>query len=70
MLYLGLTELPKFQTIIQNSLSKVGATRYSGMMLITTKNRFPFVGEVNPDLGTYVTLKVIERIFIEIAQEE
>ena len=40
------------------------------MMLITTKNRFPFVGEVNPDLGTYVTLKVIERIFIEIAQEE
>lgn len=39
-------------------------------MLITTKNRLPFVGEVNPDLGTYVTLKVIERIFIEIAQEE
>jgi len=59
----------KFQPIIQNNLSKVGATRYWADA-ITAYNRIPLVAKVNPDLGTYVTQRAIHGIFIEIAQEE
>lgn len=59
----------KFQPIIQNSLEKVGATRYWNDA-ITAYNRIPLVGRVNPDLSAYVTEKAINGIFLEIAQEE
>lgn len=59
----------KFQPIIQNSLEKVGATRYWNDA-ITAYNRIPLVGKVNPDLSAYVTEKAINGIFLEIAQEE
>lgn len=59
----------KFQPIIQNSLSKVGATRY-WTDAITAYNSIPLVGKVNPDLSAYVTQKAIAGIFFEIAQEE
>lgn len=59
----------KFQPIIQNSLNKVGATRY-WTDAITAYNSIPLVGKVNPDLSSYVTQKAITGIFFEIAQEE
>jgi hypothetical protein len=59
----------KFQPIIQNSLSKVGATRYWGDV-INTYNKVPFVSHINPDLEAYVTQKAIDGLFVEIAQEE
>jgi hypothetical protein len=59
----------KFQPIIKNSLTKVGATRY-WTEAITAYNKIPFAGKVNPDLSTYVTQKAIAGIFFEIAQEE
>jgi hypothetical protein len=59
----------KFRPIIQNSLSKVGATKYWSDA-ITAYNKIPLVGQVNPDLSSYVTQKAIDGIFVEIAQEE
>lgn len=59
----------KFEPIIQNSLTKVGATRYWGDV-INRYNRIPLVSKINPDLEAYVTQKAIEGLFIEIAKEE
>jgi hypothetical protein len=59
----------KFSPIIQNSLNKVGATRY-WTDVINRYNQVPFVSKVNPDLKAYVTQKAIEGLFVEIAQEE
>ena len=59
----------KFSPIIENSLSKVGATRY-WTDVINRYNQVPFVSKVNPDLKAYVTQKAIEGLFVEIAQEE
>ncbi|WP_423146585.1 DUF4197 domain-containing protein [Rubrolithibacter danxiaensis] len=59
----------KFNPIIQNSLSKVGATRYWSDV-ITRYNQIPLVSKINPDLDEYVTQKAIEGLFFEIAQEE
>lgn len=59
----------KFQPIIQNSLNKVGATRYWSDAIIAY-NSIPLVGKVNPDLSSFVTEKAISGIFFEIAQEE
>jgi ribosomal protein L30/L7E len=59
----------KFQPVIQNSLSKVGATRYWSSA-VTSYNKIPLVTHVNPDLEGYVTQKAIDGLFVEIAQEE
>jgi hypothetical protein len=59
----------KFQPVVQNSLSNVGATRYWSDA-ITAYNKIPLVSKVNPDLNSYVTQKAIDGIFYEIAQEE
>lgn len=59
----------KFRPIIQSSLSRVGATKYWSDA-ITAYNKIPLVGQVNPDLSSYVTQKAIDGIFVEIAQEE
>ncbi|MBK0383080.1 DUF4197 domain-containing protein [Pedobacter sp. SD-b] len=59
----------KFRPIINNSLNKVGATRYWGD-LTSRYNKIPLVKPINTDLAGYVTDKAIDGMFIEIAQEE
>jgi len=59
----------KFKPIIQNSLSKVNATKYYGD-LVNSYNRIPLVQKVNPDLDEYATDKAIEGLFVMIAKEE
>jgi hypothetical protein len=59
----------KFSPIIQNSLGKVGATRYWGDM-VTRYNQIPLTADINPDLTGYVTQMAINGLFVEIAQEE
>lgn len=59
----------KFKPVIQNSLNKVGATRYYGDA-VTAYNKVPLVTKLNPDLSDYVTQKAIEGLFVEIAKEE
>ena len=59
----------KFQPIVQNSLTKVGATRYWGDV-VNTYNQVPFVTRINPDLEAFVTQKAIDGLFLEIAKEE
>jgi hypothetical protein len=59
----------KFRPVIQNSLDKVGATKYYADAA-KLYNKVPFVSKINPDLADYATQKAIEGLFIEIAQEE
>lgn len=59
----------KFKPVIQNSLSKVNATKYYGD-IVTRYNQIPFVQKVNPDLDDYATERAIEGLFVMIAKEE
>jgi hypothetical protein len=59
----------KFKPVIQNSLSKVNATKYYGD-IVSRYNQIPFVTKVNPDLDDYATDKAIEGLFVMIAKEE
>lgn len=59
----------KFSPIVNNSLSKVGATRYWSDVT-TNYNRLPLVKPINTDLTAYVTNKAIDGLFLEIAKEE
>lgn len=59
----------KFKPVVQNSLSKVNATKYYAD-LISTYNKIPFVQKMNPNLDDYATDKAIEGLFIMIAKEE
>lgn len=59
----------KFKPVIQNSLSKVNATKYYGD-LVGTYNKIPFVEKVNPSLDDYATGKAIDGLFLMIAKEE
>ncbi|SNR31711.1 MULTISPECIES: DUF4197 domain-containing protein [Hymenobacter] len=58
-----------FKPIIQQSLDKVGATRYY-TDLTTRYNRIPMVKPVQTDLNQYATGKAIDGLFTLIAQEE
>lgn len=58
-----------FKPVIQNSLNKVGATKYYSDAA-NSYNKIPFVGKVNPDISAYVTQKAIDGLFYEIALEE
>ncbi|MBS1772587.1 MAG: DUF4197 domain-containing protein [Bacteroidetes bacterium] len=58
-----------FRPIIQNSLNKVGATRYWSD-IFTTYNKIPLVTKVNPDLVAYVTERALNGLFVTIADEE
>lgn len=59
-----------FRPSVQNSLNKVGATRYYGE-LISSYNRFPTTrNKINPDLTEYVVEKAVDALFQQIAQEE
>jgi hypothetical protein len=59
----------KFKPVIQNSLSKVNATRYYGD-IVNTYNKIPLTEDVNPNLDDYATDKAIEGLFLMIAKEE
>jgi hypothetical protein len=59
----------KFKPVIQNSLSKVNATKYYGD-IVNRYNQIPLVQKVNPDLDEYATDKAIEGLFVMIAKEE
>lgn len=59
----------KFSPIIQQSLDKVGATRY-WTDVITAYNKIPTVQKINPDLNAYVTNKAMEALFNQIELEE
>ncbi|MBA4057953.1 MAG: DUF4197 domain-containing protein [Marivirga sp.] len=59
----------KFKPVIQNSLSKVSATRYYGD-IVNTYNKIPLTEDVNPNLDDYATDKAIEGLFLMIAKEE
>jgi hypothetical protein len=58
-----------FKPIVQNSLNKVGATKYY-TEAASAYNKVPFVTKVNPDISDYVMRKAIDGLFIEIAEEE
>ncbi|UYZ64313.1 DUF4197 domain-containing protein [Hymenobacter weizhouensis] len=58
-----------FKPIIQQSLDKVGATRYYAA-LTTRYNQIPLVRPVQTDLNQYATDKAIDGLFTLIAQEE
>lgn len=58
-----------FQPIIQQSLDKVGATRYY-TDLTTRYNMIPLVKPVETDLNKYATGKAIDGLFVLVAQEE
>ncbi len=58
-----------FRPQIQNSLNKVGATRYWSD-IITIYNKLPMVQKINPDLTGYVTERALNGLFITIADEE
>ena len=59
----------KFRPVIQNSLGKVGATKYWGDV-VNRYNQIPLTADINPDLASYVTQMAINGLFHEIAQEE
>jgi hypothetical protein len=59
----------KFKPVIQNSLSKVNATKYYSE-IVTRYNQIPTVQKVNPDLDDYATDRAIEGLFLMIAKEE
>jgi len=59
----------KFSPVIDNNLSKVGATKLWSDA-ITRYNQIPLLNDVNPDLRDYVTQKALEGVFKMIAKEE
>lgn len=59
----------KFNPVIQNSFSKVGADQI-WTDLITKYNSIPFVKKVNPNLTDYVTKQALKGVFTMIAEEE
>jgi hypothetical protein len=58
-----------FSPIMQQSLDKVGATKYY-TQLATTYNQLPLTQKVQPDLNQYATGKAVDGLFTLIAQEE
>jgi len=59
----------KFNPVIQNSFSKVGADRI-WTNIITRYNNVPFVNQVNPDLTDYVTNEALKGVYTMIGVEE
>lgn len=59
-----------FRPVIQESLDKVGATKYWAIVF-NTYNRLPTTfNKVNPDLPAYVTERALNGVFVYIADEE
>lgn len=59
----------KFNPVIKNSLSKVGANKVWSN-IIKKYNAIPFTSNVNPDLTDYVTSEALEGVYTMIAVEE
>ncbi len=59
----------KFKPVIDNSLSKVGATKYWSDA-VNYYNKIPLIEDMNPDLSGYVTQKALDGLFYMIEQEE
>ncbi len=59
----------KFNPIIKNSFSKVGADKIWSE-LITKYNSIPLTNDVNPDLTDYVTNEALDGVYTMIAIEE
>ncbi|MFC0605297.1 DUF4197 domain-containing protein [Winogradskyella pulchriflava] len=59
----------KFQPVINNSFSKVGADQIWNN-LINKYNAIPFTNNVNPDLTDYVTQEALKGVYTMIAVEE
>jgi len=59
----------KFNPVIKNSFSKVGADKIWNN-LITKYNNIPFTADVNPDLTDYVTNEALKGVYTMIAVEE
>lgn len=59
----------KFNPVIKNSLSKVGANEIWNN-LINKYNAIPFTNNVNPDLTDYVTGEALKGVYTMIAVEE
>ncbi|MFT7589018.1 MAG: hypothetical protein ACI959_001232 [Limisphaerales bacterium] len=59
----------KFNPVIDNSLSKVGATQYWEDVM-ETYNKIPFVKKVDPNLSSFVTTKALEGLFVMVEKEE
>lgn len=57
-----------FKPVIEQSLSKVGATKYWSDVF-TNYNRFA-TNKINPDLSSFVTGKAMDGIFYEVGLEE
>lgn len=57
-----------FRPVIENSLSKVGATKYWGDVF-NAYNKVA-TNKINPDLSAYVTGKALDGIFYEVGLEE
>lgn len=58
-----------FNPIVQNSIDKVGATRYYADVA-NRYNKVPFATKINPDLKAYITQMAIDGLFKKIAAEE
>ncbi|WP_100612501.1 DUF4197 domain-containing protein [Confluentibacter lentus] len=59
----------KFNPVIKNSFSKVGADKIWSN-LITRYNALPLTADVNPDLTDYVTKEALKGVYTMIAIEE
>jgi len=59
----------KFNPVIQNSFSKVGADQIWNN-IITKYNALPLVNDVNPDLTDYVTNEALKGVYTMISVEE
>lgn len=59
----------KFNPVIKNSFSKVGADKIWSN-LISKYNNIPFTADVNPDLTDYVTNEALKGVYTMIAVEE
>ncbi|MBL4654905.1 MAG: DUF4197 domain-containing protein [Bacteroidia bacterium] len=59
----------QFAPIIEEALSKVGATK-NWESLAGTYNKIPFVKKVNPDLKAYTTNLAIKGLFHLVSKEE
>ncbi len=59
----------KFNPVIQNSFSKVGADQI-WTNIINRYNAIPFVNQVNPDLTDYVTNEALKGVYKMISIEE
>lgn len=57
-----------FKPVIDQSLQKVGATKYWADVF-TTYNRFA-TNKINPDLSAYVTGRALDGIFYQVGLEE